>query len=79
MRVQVRGSLEESSVDCLDEGCNWQVAEALVFKLNVVGFVGSCVGEASSFNNGVARGTTFTGVGLWQGCFDCVAFQHRAW
>ncbi len=55
MRVQVRGTLEESSIDCLDEGCNGQVAFALVCKFNTVGFVGMCIGEAGSFNDGVAR------------------------
>jgi hypothetical protein len=77
--VQVWGPLEESSIYCLEEGCNERVAEALVSKFNIVSFVGSCIGEARSFNDGVARGTTFTGARLWQGCFDCAAFQHHAW
>ncbi len=59
----MQGPLEESSIDCLDEGCNGRVTEALVCKFNVVGFVSLCLGEAISFNNGVARGTTFTGPG----------------
>jgi hypothetical protein len=71
--VQVRGPLEESSVDCLEEGCNGRVAEALVCKFNIVGLIGLCVGEARSFNDGVAKVMTFTGAGLCQGCFNLVA------
>jgi hypothetical protein len=67
VRIQVRAPLEESSIDCLEEGCDGQVAEALVCKIKVVGFVGSCIGEASSFNDGIASGKTFTGAESWQG------------
>ncbi len=62
----MQGPFEESTVDCLDEGCNGRVAEALVGKFDVVGFVGLCIGEASSFEDGVARGTAFTGARLWR-------------
>jgi hypothetical protein len=69
--VQVREPLEESSVDCLKEGCDRRVAEALVCKFNVLGLGGLCVEEASSFNDRIAKGTTHTGrvmVGLFWLC-----------
>ncbi len=52
-----------------DEGCDGWVAEALVCKFNIVGFAGLWVREASSFNNRVTRGTSFTGVGSMAGLF----------
>ncbi len=51
------GTLEESSIDCLDEGCNGRVAKALVYKFCIVCFVSLWVGEAGSFNIRVARCT----------------------
>ncbi len=61
------GPLEESSIECLEERCDGRVAEALVCKFNVVGLGGSCVREASSFIDGVAKGIAYRGAGLWQG------------
>jgi hypothetical protein len=78
VHIQVSVTLEESSVDCLEERCNGRVAEALVCKLNVVGLGGSCIREASSFNDGVVKGTTYTGAMVWRSCFNCGALQHHA-
>ncbi len=48
-------------------------------QINVVGFVGTCVGDAGSFNDRVVRGMLFSGARSWRGCFDCAAVQHHAW